>query len=56
VELPKGPYSTVAGLLTYHLRRIPKKGEQTNIQGVMFKVVQADEKKVQKVMVEKASS
>jgi Hemolysins and related proteins containing CBS domains len=56
VELPKGPYSTVAGLLIYHLRRIPKKGEQTNIQGVMFKVVQADEKRVQKVMVEKASS
>jgi len=56
VELPRGPYSTVAGLLTYHLRRIPKKGEQTNIQGVMFKVVQADEKRVQKVMVEKSSS
>jgi CBS domain containing-hemolysin-like protein len=42
--------------LTYHLRRIPKKGEQTNIQGVMFKVVQSDEKRVQKIMVEKAFS
>ncbi len=56
IEFSKGLYSTVAGLLIYHLRRIPEKGKVIDIQGVKFKVVQSDGKKVQKVMVEKVSS
>ncbi len=56
IEFSKGPYSTVAGLLIYHLRRIPEKGKVIDIQDVKFKVVQSDGKKVQKVMVEKVSS
>ncbi len=56
VKFPEGPYSTVAGMIAYQLKRVPSKGESLNIGQVRFKVVQSDGKRVQKVMVEKVSS
>ncbi|GAB6065869.1 hemolysin family protein [Aquifex pyrophilus] len=54
INIPEGPYNTLGGFLTYRLGRIPKKGEVVSYDGYIFKVVDADGRKVKKVVVEKA--
>jgi len=56
VKFPEGPYSTIAGLIAYQLKRVPNKGESLSIDQIRFKVLQSNGKRVQKVMVEKVSS
>ena len=48
--IPKGIYSTLGGFIQYKLGRIPKKGEVLQFGRFKFKVVDADEKKIKKVL------
>ncbi len=52
IKLPDGPYTTLGGFLCFYLGSIPQKGYSIEYEGYKFKVVQASEKKVIKVMVE----
>lgn len=53
VELPDGPYNTVGGFLSFYLRRLPKKGEVVRVGDYNIKVLQADERRLIKLMVER---
>ncbi len=53
VELPEGPYNTVGGFVSFYLKRLPKKGERIKVGEYSIKVLQADERRVTKLMVEK---
>lgn len=53
INIPDGQYNTLGGFLTYKLGRIPKKGEIVKFGGYSFKVVDADARKVNKVLIEK---
>lgn len=52
VDLPLSEFHTVGGLITSHLRRLPKKGEQVVVRGYRFIVEEATERRVEKVRVE----
>ncbi len=51
LNIPKGIYSTLGGFIQYKLGKIPKKGETLNYKNYTLKVIDADEKKVKRVMV-----
>lgn len=53
INIPDGQYNTLGGFLTYKLGKIPKKGEIVKFGGYSFKVVDADSRKVNKVLIEK---
>ncbi|HIQ48293.1 MAG TPA: HlyC/CorC family transporter [Aquifex aeolicus] len=53
INIPDGQYNTLGGFLTYKFGRIPKKGEIVKFGGYSFKVVDADARKVNKVLIEK---
>jgi len=53
IKVPGGNYSTVGGLLSYLAGRIPKEGDVFELDGFVFKVISADQRKVRKVLVEK---
>jgi len=55
LDIPKGIYSTLGGFIQYHLGRLPKKGETFKWNGFNFRVVEADERKIKKVLLEKVS-
>ncbi len=56
VKIKEGNYSTVGGYLSYLAGRVPSEGERFEINGFVFKVVSSDERKVKKVLIEKAHS
>ena len=45
-ELPKADYETVAGLALATLHRIPRIGEEFDIPGYHFTVLESDERRV----------
>ncbi len=45
---------TVAGLVMHHMGHIPRKGEQTTIEGFIFKVIESSHHQVKKLAVIKA--
>lgn len=51
VSLPHGDYDTVAGLITTHLGRIPKNGEECRISHLRFRIIKADPRRILKVRV-----
>ncbi|MCS6875668.1 MAG: hemolysin family protein [Aquificaceae bacterium] len=53
VELPEGPYTTLSGFLCFYTKGLPEKGQVVKHGGYSFKVLQRNEGKVIKVMVEK---
>ncbi|RMH80661.1 MAG: HlyC/CorC family transporter [Acidobacteria bacterium] len=53
IDLPDGPYTTVGGFLSFYMKRIPNKGEVIEYMGYRFKVIQRDERRITKVLVEK---
>lgn len=53
IKVPGGNYSTVGGLLSYLAGRVPREGEVFKLDGFLFKVISADQRKVRKVLVEK---
>jgi putative hemolysin len=51
IELPqRRDYQTVAGFLLAHLRRLPAVGEQVEVSGWRFEVVDLDGRRVDKVL------
>lgn len=46
VDLPEGDYDTIAGLMLAHLGRIPAKGEQLEVAGLVLKVEEASDRAV----------
>ncbi|MFQ5582469.1 MAG: hemolysin family protein [Mariprofundaceae bacterium] len=50
-KLPEGDFDTVAGLITSELGRIPLKGERMQIAGLDMEVMQADPRRVLKVLI-----
>ena len=53
LSIPKGIYSTLGGFIQYYLGRLPRKGDTFSWNGFVFRVVDADEKKIKKVLLEK---
>ena len=53
IEIPKGIYSTVGGFVQFKLGKIPKKGDILRYGGYTFKVIDADERKVKKILITK---
>ena len=51
IEFPDGEFSTVAGLVTSHLGRIPSGGEVFNIGRVQFQVLQSDGRKIESLKI-----
>ncbi|HIO42045.1 MAG TPA: HlyC/CorC family transporter, partial [Aquifex sp.] len=49
----KGIYSTIGGFIQYTLGKIPKKGEKIRLGNYLFKVIDADERKVKKILITK---
>jgi magnesium and cobalt transporter len=50
VEIPRDKFDTVGGLLIHLLGNVPLTGETTRAHGLLLKVVDADERKVRKVL------
>lgn len=53
VAFPRGGYETLAGLMAHRLQRIPRVGDQTQIEGFLFRVLDATERRVRKVRIER---
>ncbi len=51
VELPRGNYETLAGLITAELGRIPTSGEKVEVKGLEVEVMKADERAVRALRV-----
>ncbi len=50
VEIPRDKFDTVGGLLTHLLGTVPQPGETARSHGLLLKVVDADARKVRKVL------
>lgn len=46
-------YQTIAGLISYALGKIPDKGDQVTIEGMVFEVVDIDKNRIKKVRIHK---
>ncbi len=53
INIPEGQYNTLGGFITYKLGRIPKKDESFEFDSFKFKILDADKRKVKKVLIEK---
>lgn len=51
VELPDGPYETVAGFMVSHLSRLPSLGDTVDASGLRFEVSEMDGRRIAKVHV-----
>ena len=51
--IPKGIYSTLGGFIQYQLGKIPQKGDVVEVPPYVFKVIEADQKKVKKILLTK---
>ncbi|MGQ9618437.1 MAG: hemolysin family protein [Candidatus Aminicenantia bacterium] len=49
-------FKTVGGYITGNIRRIPEKGEEIQIGNLKFKIIDADQVKIEKIKVEKIGS
>lgn len=54
MELPEGPYGTIAGLLLWRLGRIPVQAEEITTDGLVVTIEAANERAVQRVRVRRA--
>jgi putative hemolysin len=54
VELPDGPYETVAGYMIAQLGRLPEKGDTVDVGGNSLTVAELDGRRIAKVLVELA--
>ncbi len=53
MNIPEGQYNTLGGFITYKLGRIPKKEETLEFDSFRFKVLDADGRKIKKVLIER---
>ena len=53
LELPESPeYETIAGYVLFYMGRIPKAGETFELDGVRFKVLDADQQRIKRMSME----
>ena len=55
VELQDQDYDTVAGLVIHELGRLPRRGERVEMEGLSFKVLRADRRRVETLEVTRLS-
>jgi CBS domain containing-hemolysin-like protein len=53
LDLAEDDYITASGLITHHLGRLPKRGETFEIKGLIFEILDADQKRIKKIKVRK---
>lgn len=51
LELPDGPYETVAGYITWYLGRLPTAGDECEVEGHQLLVVAMDSRRIDRVRV-----
>ncbi len=56
LKIPEGVYTTVGGFIQYQLGHLPKKGEELQFGNLLFKVIEADDKKVKKIRICRVSN
>lgn len=54
IEVEDDDYTTIAGLVTSQAGYVPKKGEKLTIKGIEFEILQADEKRIHLLRLQKA--
>jgi len=52
-ELAEDDFITVGGLVTHHLGRLPAKGESFGLKGLVFEILDVDQKQVKKVRIKR---
>ena len=50
-DLPDGPYSSVGGLYLAFAGRIPTAGEETEIDGYVFRIIRMDRRRIDRLQV-----
>lgn len=55
VELPDGPYETVAGFMVAHLGRLPREGDRVEVAGAHFTVASMEGRRISRVNVNRIS-
>ncbi|NBO45645.1 MAG: HlyC/CorC family transporter [Actinobacteria bacterium] len=55
VELPDGPYETVAGFMVAHLGRLPREGDRVEVAGAHFTVASMEGRRISRVKVHRLS-
>lgn len=53
LDLPEGNYKTIAGMIIDKIERIPKLGQYVNVGGFRIQIIQATERKIEKVKLQK---
>ncbi|HVF53729.1 MAG TPA: hemolysin family protein [Actinomycetota bacterium] len=56
LEIPEGPYETLAGFLLHTFDKIPKVGDHTSFEGWELKVVEMDGRRIAQVLAVRAGS
>ncbi len=51
IEFPRGDYETLAGFILENLKRIPQKGEKFTLPPIEVEILEADERKIDKVRI-----
>jgi magnesium and cobalt transporter len=52
-QFPNDGFDTVAGLVTHHLGRVPRRGDAVEIDAVRFEVLRADARRVHLILVQR---
>jgi len=55
INLPEGPYATVAGMVLARLGHIPADGETVQIDGWSLEVLEVDRKSIQRLRLRPAA-
>jgi len=53
VDFENDEYITVGGFITHHLGRLPKQGEQIELQGLSMEILEVDQKRIRKLRISK---
>ncbi len=56
IELPKGEFESVGGLIIHLLGRIPKAGEKVNCQSLEITIQKGDQRRIEKVLVSREAA
>ncbi|MCG3770293.1 MAG: hypothetical protein JW384_01439 [Nitrosomonadaceae bacterium] len=49
IDLPEGPYETLAGFILHHLGRLPDIGTRFSQEGISFEILALDGKRISRV-------
>lgn len=56
VEMPKGPYESVGGLIFHQLGRIPQSKETIEVEGLILQVASATRRRVERVKIQRQAT